>query len=55
MGMYKDTEGIKEQVAKALETYSLEDILEENDLTIEETLCLLVEHGFIVLPEAISV
>jgi len=34
-----------------LETYSLEDILELNDLTAEECLEFLVDEGYIDLPE----
>lgn len=34
-----------------LETYSLEEILELNDLTVEDCLEFLVEEGFVELPE----
>ena len=34
-----------------LETYSLEDILELNDLTTEECLEFLVDEGYVDLPE----
>lgn len=34
-----------------LETYSLEEILELNDLTPEEALEYLVTQGFVELPE----
>lgn len=34
-----------------LETYSLEELLELNDLTAEEGLEFLVEEGLIELPE----
>lgn len=34
-----------------LETYSLEEILELNDLTAEDCLEYLVEEGFVTLPE----
>lgn len=37
--------------ATILETYSLEDILELNDLTPEDCLEYLVEEGFVDLPE----
>jgi len=37
--------------AAVLETYSLEEILELNDVTEEETLDYLVTHGFLDLPE----
>lgn len=53
--MFRDTsESIKEEVEKALETYSVEEILEHNDLTLEEVLELLVREGFILLPEVKS-
>jgi len=38
-----------------LETYTLEDILEMNDLTEEDALEFLVEEGFIELPENLPV
>lgn len=34
-----------------LDTYSLEEILELNDLTAEDCLEFLVEEGFVELPE----
>lgn len=34
-----------------LETYSLEEILEFNDLTTEDCLEFLVEEGYLELPE----
>ena len=34
-----------------LETYSIEEILELNDLTAEDLLEFLVEEGFVELPE----
>lgn len=34
-----------------LETYSLEDLLELNDLSVEDALEFLVEEGFLELPE----
>ena len=37
--------------ATILETYSLEDILELNDLTAEECLEFLVDEGYVDLPE----
>ena len=42
---------IEKDVDLALEIYTLEDILEQNDLTVEEALVILVENGFLVLPE----
>lgn len=38
-------------LATLLETYTLEDILELNDITEEEALDFLVTQGFLVLPE----
>lgn len=35
----------------ALELYSLEDILEYNDITPEDALEFLVEQGYVNLPE----
>jgi hypothetical protein len=37
--------------ATLLETYSLEEILEYNDMSEEEALELLVTQGFLKLPE----
>jgi len=37
--------------ATVLETYSLEEILELNDLTAEDCLEFLVEEDFVSLPE----
>jgi hypothetical protein len=34
-----------------LKTYSLEEIFELNDLTVEDVLIYLVEQGFIDLPD----
>lgn len=34
-----------------LDTYSIEDILELNDLTTEDLLEFLVEEGFVKLPD----
>lgn len=34
-----------------LDTYSLEEILEMNDLTVEDALEILVEEGYVELPE----
>lgn len=37
--------------ATVLETYSLEEILELNDLTLEDCLEFLVEEGYVELPD----
>lgn len=44
-------EELIEEVEKTLLVYPLEDILLDNDLTIEEALVLLIQDGHIVLPE----
>lgn len=50
--MFGDTEDkIKEDLDNALQTYTVEDILEHNDLTIEDALFLLLNEGYIILPE----
>ena len=50
--MFKDiTEQIEEEVLRALEVYTLEEILEYNDLSLEEALTSLVQEGVIQLPE----
>lgn len=43
---------IKEEVEAALEVMTLEDILVDNDMDIVHLLALLIDEGFIVLPEA---
>lgn len=53
--MFKDTDDIEDQVTRALDTYSFLEILEHNDLTEEEVLVILVENGFLKLPEVLSV
>lgn len=40
---------------KILETYSLEDILEYNDKTVEECLQFLLDLEYIELPEVLPV
>lgn len=51
--MFKDREWkrIEEEVSNALETFSLEEILEQGDLTIEEALTYLIVNGVLELPE----
>ena len=50
--MFKDeTEHIEQDVKTALEIYTLEDILEHNDITLEEALTALIVEGYIELPE----
>lgn len=39
------------ELTDVLETYSLEELLELNDLTTEDCLEFLVEEGFISLPD----
>ena len=50
--LWKDTE---EKVENALETYTLEEILEQNDITVEEALTHLVMNGIIDLPKIVTV
>jgi len=38
-----------------LNTYTLEELLELNDLTVEDALDYLLEHKFLVLPEYLPV
>lgn len=40
-----------EDIERLLETYTLEEILEMNDLTEADVLFFLVEEEFITLPE----
>lgn len=50
--MFKDEEDLIEQdVSAALEIFTLEDILEHNDLTVEEALVALIREGIIELPD----
>lgn len=50
--MFKDEEDlIASDVNAALEIYTLEEILEHNDLTVEEALVALVREGLIELPD----
>ena len=50
--MFKDEEDLIEQdVIAALEIFTLDEILEHNDLTVEEALVALVREGLIELPE----
>lgn len=55
--MYKDEtwKVVEEQVEGALETYSMEEILEMGELTIEEALIHLVLNGNLLLPEVKNV
>jgi len=41
--------------AKILETYSLEEILELNDLTSEDALEFLIDEKFMTLPDILPV
>jgi hypothetical protein len=53
--MFNDNDKLKEDCERALAIYTFADILEQNDLTEEEALLLLVENGFIELPGVLSV
>lgn len=41
---------VRTQIESYLDTYSLEDILEFNDLTEEDVLTVLVEQELVLLP-----
>lgn len=43
-----------ELCSKILEDYPLEEILADNDLTVEEALEILVREGYVQLPEFIG-
>lgn len=42
---------MEHEVAKILEVYSFEEILEMNNLTEEDVVLLLYQEGYIKLPE----
>lgn len=42
---------LEDCVNAALELYTLEEILEHNDLAVNEVLLMLVENGTVSLPE----
>lgn len=46
-----EDEDLLEEVVWALGTYTVDDILEHNDMTIEDALTILLREGFITLPE----
>jgi thiazole synthase ThiGH ThiG subunit len=46
-----DRDKIEIDVERALETITVEDLLADNDLTIVQALAILVDEGFIVLPD----
>lgn len=48
---HDELEDWDDDVNKTLEVYSLEEILQENDMTITRALTLLLIEGYIVLPE----
>lgn len=52
--MFDEDDKFEEEVAKALDVYSLEEILEHNDHDAQSILVLLLQEGFIVLPEVVS-
>lgn len=41
---------VRSVTERLLETYSLEEILEDNDLTEEDVLSLLIEQDLVILP-----
>lgn len=40
-----------DDVKRVLDVFSLEEVIEQNDLTVEELLVLLVEGGVLKLPD----
>ena len=50
-----ETEYIEKEVTLALNTYTLEEILEQSDLTESEVLVILVREGHLKLPEILPV
>ncbi len=46
-----DDDQLEEDVMKTLEVFTLEDILDHNDMTVEEMILALVREGLIALPE----
>jgi hypothetical protein len=53
--MFKDQhDNLIEEMEEILQDYSLQEILEDNDLTEAEALYHLWRTGYIVLPETIS-
>lgn len=42
-------------IEKVLETYTLDEILELNDLTDYDILCILIPQGIVRLPEQLPV
>jgi len=46
---------ILEQIEKALDIYTAEEIFELNDMTVDEVLLILIQKGIIVLPETLPV
>lgn len=54
--MFRDSrDDLVVDVERALEVLTVEDILADNDLTIAEALAILIDEGFIVLPETKAV
>jgi thiazole synthase ThiGH ThiG subunit len=46
---------IKEEVEAVLEVMSADDILLDNDMDMAQALAILIDEGYIVLPEAKAV
>lgn len=50
--MFGDNEKTtREDLEHALDAYSVEEILEHNDMTLEDVLFILLNDGYIILPE----
>jgi len=43
------------EIESILQTYSMSEILELNDITEEEALYFLVSHKFVILPDPLPV
>ena len=46
---------LRSKIERALEIYTLEEILELNDLSVEEALSILISEGYISLPEVLPI
>lgn len=46
-----DRDSIKEEVEAVLEVMSAEEILLDNDMDMAQALTILIDEGYIVLPE----
>ncbi len=49
--MERDEVRLRDRLKVVLETYTLEEILEQNDMTVEDTLVFLVYNYGLLLPD----